>query len=326
MTVELTMATGESDRIRPIHTGAVTPKGIDLSPVTRPLPVLFRETVKSATYDIVEMSFATYIIWATRGDCPYVGLPVFPSRMFRHSAIYVNEDAAIGDPAALVGKTVGIPAEYQTTAAVVVRGLLAHEYDVHPKDIDWVTAREERLPISLPPGVEKRVAPEGADFAAMVARGDLDALVSPLTPETLGRGVERLFPNFKAVEAAYYRRTGLFPIMHALLLRREVYEENPWIATSVYTAMEEAKALAIERLDTSAALPVTLPWLIDHLQETRAILGENFWPYGFVPNRADIEMMCQYMDEQGLTPRKVAPADLFVDELRETGDRPPASG
>ena len=318
VTLDLTMAIGDYDRVRPLRTGEVTPEGVDLTLVDRPPGELFKQVVEHRQFELTELSLSTYTLWTARGDCPYVGIPVFPSRFFRHSAIYVNSDAGIDEPADLRGKKVGVLPEYQITAATTVRGMLADEYDVDPEEMTWYAAREEKLPVDLD-GVDRRVIPRDANLEAMLEAGEVDALVSTLIPEALGDGVERLFPDFKAREREYYERTGIFPIMHALVVREDVYEANPWVVNSVYEAMVEAKDRAVARLYDTDALRVSLPWLVDHIEETRGALGDDFWPYGFVPNRAAIDLLTRYSHEQGLSPRKVDPEELFVDDLLDTG-------
>lgn len=319
MTLELTMAIGDYDRVRPLRTGEITAEGIDLTLVERPPGELFKQVVEYEQFELTEMSLSTYTLWTAMGDCPYVGIPVFPSRFFRHSAIYVNADAGIEEPADLRGKKVGVLPEYQITAATMVRGMLQDVYDVSPEDLIWYASREEKLPVELTPGLEKHVVDPDDDVEEMLETGELDALVSTLIPDALGDGVERLFPDFKEREQEYYEQEELFPIMHTVLVRRDVYESRPWVVNSVYEAMEEAKDLAVRRLYNTDALHVTLPWLIDHIEETRAALGDDFWPYGFVPNRGVLEALTRYSYEQGLSPRKVDPEELFADELLATG-------
>jgi 4,5-dihydroxyphthalate decarboxylase len=319
MAMELTIAIGNYDRVRPLRTGEVSPEGVDLTLVDRPPGELFKQVVEHRQFELTEMSLSTYTIWTSTGECPYVGIPVFPSRFFRHSAIYVNSDSGIDEPTDLRGKDVGVLPEYQITAATMVRGLLADEYGVDPEEMMWHAAREEKLPVKLTPGLEKHVIPPEADLEEMLVAGDIDALVSTLIPEALGDGVERLFPDFKDREMAYYEQTGIFPIMHTLVVRKDIYESNPWVVNSVYEAMRRAKKLALQRLYNTDALAVTLPWLIDHIEEVRDALGSEFWPYGFRPNRNAIDALTRYSHEQGLSRRRIEPEELFVEDLLETG-------
>lgn len=319
MTVDLTMAIGDYDRVRPLRTGEISPAGINLTLVNRPPGELFKQVVEFEQFELTEMSLSTFTLWTATGECPYIGLPVFPSRLFRHSAIYVNRDSYIDEPADLRGADVGVLPEYQITAATMVRGFLDEEYDIAPEEMTWYASREEKLPVDLTPNLEKHVIPPERDLEAMVADGDIDALISTLIPDTLGDGIERLFPDFKAREKEYYESTGVFPIMHTLVVHEDVYETDPWVVNSIYEAMVEAKNLAIERLYNTDALQITLPWLIDHIEEACEALGDEFWPYGFQPNQKTIDMLTRYSYEQGLSCRKVDPMELFVDELLDTG-------
>lgn len=319
MTEKLTMAIGDYDRVRPLRTGEVSPEGIDLTFVDRPPGELFKQVVEYEQFELTEMSLSTFTLWTSTGECPYVGIPVFPSRFFRHSGIYIYSGADIDKPADLRRKDVGVLPEYQITAATTVRGMLDEEYGITPEEMTWYAAREEKFPVNLTPGLEKHVISSERDLEGMLVNGKIDALVSTLIPDALGDDVERLFPDFKAREKAYYEQTGVFPIMHTLVVRKDVYEAMPWIVNSIYEAMVEAKDLAFGRLYDTDALHVMLPWLVDHIEEAQETLGEEFWPYGFRPNRDAIEMLTRYSHEQGLSCRKVNPEELFVDDLLETG-------
>lgn len=323
MALDLSFAIGDYDRVRALRTGEVGVSGVDLTLVDVPPGELFKQVAEFEQFALTEMSLSTYTLWTSKGDCPYVGIPAFPSRFFRHSAIYVNDDAGIDEPADLVGRDVGVMPEYQITAATWVRGLLQHEYGVHPEDLTWHAAREEKIPVALTEGLEKHVVAADADLEAMLEAGEVDALVSTLIPDALGDGVSRLFGDFKQTEIDYYERTGLFPIMHTVLLHEDVYEAQPWVANAVYDALVAAKDLAIERLYNTDALAATLPFLIDHVEEAREVFGEDYWAYGFEPNRDTVEALTQYSYEQGLSERKVEPAELFVESLHHTG---PARG
>lgn len=319
MALDLTFAIGDYDRVRPLRTGEVNPEGLDLTLVNRPPGELFKQVAEHQQFELTEMSLSTFTLWTSMGDCPYIGIPVFPSRFFRHSAIYVNDDAGIEEPTDLAGKKVGVLPEYQITAATFARGMLQHQYGLDLEDVTWYAGREEKIPVGLTEGLEKRVADPEQDLEAMLERGELDALISTLLPEALGDGVSRLFPDFKAREKAYYEETGIFPIMHTVVVRKDIYEEYPWVTHQVYEAMEEAKELAVRRLYNTDALHATLPWLIDHVEEARESFGQNYWQYGFEPNRNVIEALTQYSHEQGLSERKVEPEELFVDELLDSG-------
>lgn len=319
MALDLTFAIGDYDRVRPLRTGEIDPEGLDLTLVDRPPGELFKQVAEHQQFELTEMSLSTFTLWTSMGDCPYIGIPAFPSRFFRHSAIYVHEDAGIDEPADLTGKKVGVLPEYQITAATFTRGMLQHQYGVHPEDVTWYAGREEKIPVELTEGLDKRVVDPDQDLERMLERGELDALVSTLVPDALGQEVRRLFPDFKRREKEYYEETDIFPIMHTVVVRKDIYEENPWVVNQVYEAMREAKDLAVRRLYNTDALHATLPWLIDHVEEARDTFGEDYWKYGYQPNENVVEALTQYSYEQGLSRRKVDPEELFVDELLDTG-------
>lgn len=316
--MDLTFTVGDYDRVRPLRTGEVSPEGIDLTVEHRHPGQTFVDVSAEAPFDVTEMSLSTYTLWTSRGTCPHVGIPAFPSRFFRHGNVFVNAAAGVDEPADLRGAKVGIYTEYQMTMATTVRGMLQHEYDVHPSEVTWYTAREEKMEIELPADVEKHVVGDDEDLHEMLADGALDALVTPRIPEAFGEGVDRLFPDFKAVERDYFARTGIFPIMHTVIIHGDVYAESPWVAEALFEALTEAKALTIERLYDPAVLRVTLPWAVDHVEEAREALGEDYWPYGFAANRAALEALTRYSHEQQLSERRVEPTELFVDELLGT--------
>lgn len=319
MTLDLAFPIGDYDRVRPLRTGEVSVPGVDLTLLAVPPGELFKQVAEFEQFPLTEMSLSTYTLWTARGDCPYVGLPAFPSRFFRHSAIYVNDDAGIEAPGDLADRRVGVMPEYQITAATWVRGLLQHEHDVHPADIEWYAAREEKLPVALTDGVEKHVIDTDEDLESMLVAGTIDALVSTLIPDALGDGVSRLFGDFKQAEIEYYDRTGVFPIMHTVVLHEDVYAAQPWVANAVYHALVESKERAVRRLYNTDALAVTLPFLIDHIEEAQSVFGDDYWPYGFEPNRETIASLTRYSYEQGLSDRRVEPEELFVEELHHTG-------
>lgn len=319
MSLELSFAIGDYDRVRALRTGEVSIPGVDLTLVTVPPGELFKQVAEFEQFHLTEMSLSTFTLWTAQGDCPYVGIPAFPSRFFRHSAIYINDETGIEAPEDLVGRRVGVMPEYQITAATWVRGLLQHEYDIHPTEVEWLVARPEKIPIRLTEGIEKRVIKPDENLERMLETGAIDALVSTLIPDGLGNGVSRLFTDFKQAEIDYHDRTGIFPIMHTVCLHEDIYEAHPWVANAVYSALVESKTLAVRRLYNTDALAVTLPFLIDHIEEARQVFGSDYWPYGFEPNYETIDTLTQYSAEQGLSERKVEPEELFVDALHHTG-------
>jgi 4,5-dihydroxyphthalate decarboxylase len=257
---------------------------------------------------------------------PFIAIPVFPSRFFRHSCIYVNTNAGIRAPKDLVGKRIGMP-EYQMTAPVWIRGILSDHYGVPVDSVTYYTGgeeepgRPEKIPLDLPPNIQ--VKPIGATqtLAAMLANGDIDALYTARMPSTFsarGGAVQRLFPNYVEVEQAYFRECGIFPIMHTVVIRRDVYERNRWIAQSLYKAFVEAQRRTYDDLYVTAALKAMLPWLTAHVEEARALMGSDFWPYGFAANRATLMTFLRYHHEQGLSKRLLEPEALFAPETLES--------
>ena len=319
MTVDLSLTINHGyDRVRPIETGDVKVEGIDLDITHVPPGELFTQIPQHPqAYDVTEQSFSSHVLWTSKDENPYVGIPVFPSRFFRHNGIYVNEDADIDEPADLRGKKVGIFITWQETAVVMMRGMLDEEYDVAPEDVQWILQSEERIPFEYPEGVDISHVTGNDSVLKMIGTGELDALLSPVMPPDFGDGVRRLFPNFKEVEQDYFQRTGVFPIMHLIVVRRDLIEENPWIATSLWDAFVEAKGKAMDRLYDTGGLAATLPWLLDHIEETREILGEDYWPYGFQNdvNYETIDTLCRYSYQHGVSQRRVQPEELFLDEF-----------
>jgi 4,5-dihydroxyphthalate decarboxylase len=254
-----------------------------------------------------------------------VAIPVFPSRYFRHSSIYVNAAAGIREPADLVGKRVGSP-EYQMTAPVWIRGILSDEYGVKVDDVTHYTGgeeepnRPEKLALDLPENIRiKRIGPTQT-LSAMIRDGEIDALFTARKPSSYGGpdgAVRRLFEDFVEVERAYFRKTNIFPIMHTIVIRREIYEAHRWIAQSLYKAFAEAQLRIYRELEETAALKVMLPWLNAHVEEVRRIMGDDFWSYGFRQNREALDTFLRYSYEQGLSKRRLRAEDIFVPETME---------
>jgi 4,5-dihydroxyphthalate decarboxylase len=305
-----------SDRVDDLYWGAVPIEGLDLHFIPMKPSEAFRRMVQGE-FDVGEMSLSTHIVHCARGDDRFVGIPVFPSRTFRHRAIYVRAGAGIREPGDLVGRRVGVP-EYQMTAAVWVRGLLQHDHGVSPSDLSWVTGglrdpgREPLVEIDVPGVRIEHVTDRSLD--ALLLAGELDALIAPQAPPSFAAGhpdVVRLFPEERRAEMEYFQRTGLFPIMHTVVLRRSLYEEFPWVAVSLFQAFERAKDNCLRRLTSAEPLPVALPWIDDEVRATQALFGTDFWPYGIEENRNVLETACRYVHEQGLG-NTVAVEDLFA--------------
>ncbi|HVJ23934.1 MAG TPA: 4,5-dihydroxyphthalate decarboxylase [Burkholderiales bacterium] len=311
MKLPLSLAIGPYD-----HTRELRPEGIALTRLDLPIEEIFFRFTKFREWDVSEMSFGKIISLMTEERPPIVALPVFVSRVFRHSAIYVAEPKKIKTPKDLEGKRVGIP-EWAQTAGIYVRGMLQHEYGVDLARIDWRQAgvreagRVEKVELRLPPGVKIQAMPQHT-LAGLLAAGALDAVISARDP-----GGERLFANHRELEADYYRETRIFPIMHVVVVRREAYERDRWIAMNLFKAFEEAKQLALERIADIGASQVPVAWVADHARQWQAMAGQDFWPYGLEPNRATLEAFLQYGFEQGVARRRLKPEELFAPETLE---------
>jgi 4,5-dihydroxyphthalate decarboxylase len=319
----LTLACGDYDRTRALQDGTVEPEGIRLNYIPLQAEEIFWRMGHHREFDASEMSLSNAASLISRGNSPFVLVPVFPSRFFRHSCIFINERSGIRKPEDMKGKRVGAP-EYSITAAVWIRGFLKDDYGVRAQDVEWLVGgqeepgRKERLDLSLPAEIRVRAIPPGKTLNGMLEEGDLDALISARSPSCLVRGVpgiRRLFPDYKRVEMDYYRRTRIFPIMHVLAIRRDVYERHPWVARSLYKAFCEAKQRCYDALRISNTLAYTLPWLFAEVEELKGLFGEDWWPYGIEPNRRTLEKLLEYMAEQGLLEKPVAVEDLFAPTL-----------
>jgi 4,5-dihydroxyphthalate decarboxylase len=318
----LTLACWNYDRTQALLDGRVRPDGIDLTYLALPVEETFFRMLRHREFDAAEMSLSSYVVSLFAADPPFVAIPIFPSRFFRHSCIYVHAGAGIARPSDLVGRTVGTP-EYQMTAPVWIRGILADAYAVPVDSVTYLTGgleepgRQEKLTLDLPPGL--RVRPIGADqtLSDMLARGEIDALYTARTPSSFEDGsgrVRRLFEDFAAVEREYFRSTRIFPIMHTVVVRRDVYRRHPWVARSLQKAFTAAQQLAYDELAHTAALKTMLPWLVAHVEDTRREMGRDFWPYGLPRNRDTLDTFLRYSHAQGLARRRLAPEDLFAPE------------
>jgi 4,5-dihydroxyphthalate decarboxylase len=302
--MQLTLACGRYDRTQALIDERVRPEGVELNYLPlRPGETFWRQ-LNHEEFDASEMSLSSYTILRSEGDERFIALPVFPSRIFRHSALYLKQDSRIEKPQDLKGKRIGV-GDYQMTAAVWVRGFLQHEYGVLPADIRWVAGRPIRA-IRPPEGVHIELST--GSLEDMLERGEIDALISVMLPRQLGTGVRRLIPDFRNVEADYYRRTGIFPIMHTLVLKRGVYERHPWLAVSLYKAFCKSRDLARRALYDTDALTVSLPWVIDEIERSRDVV----WDYSIEGSRPTLEALLAYLDEQRLTQRRMQVAELFA--------------
>jgi 4,5-dihydroxyphthalate decarboxylase len=314
------------DRLPPLLDGTVKPAGISLRivPFIDPWD-LFRRVVRHSDFDAAEMSFSTYANLVSRGDDRYIAIPFFPSRAFRHGDIYVHRDSGISQPADLREKKVGIP-QYQMTAALWQRAFLQYDYGVLPREIHWytggLTSPGQLEPNAIPnlPGITIDLIPDSKTLEGSLAEGELSVLFSPNRPAALLNGsgrIRRLFPNYREVEQEYYRRTGFFPIMHLVVVRRPLYQEHPWVAASLLQAFAQAQRLGWERLQAPGALRILLPWLTAEIEATTVFMGPNHWKQGFAENQTILDTMCRYHYDQGLSERPLNVEELFVRETHE---------
>jgi 4,5-dihydroxyphthalate decarboxylase len=313
------------DRTRALMDKSVVPDGIDLIYLNMPVEETFFRMLRYREFEVAEMSLSSYVVSCFKEPRPFVAIPVFPSRFFRHSSIYVNAASGIREPVDLKGKRIGCP-EYQMTAPVWIRGILSDEYGVKVDDVTYFTGgeespnRSEKLKLDLPPNIRvERIEPDKT-LSAMLRAGEIDALYTARKPSSYeGRdaNVRRLFEDFVEVERAYFRKTGIFPIMHTIAIRREVYEANRWIAQSLFKAFCEAQRRTYHDLQETAALKAMLPWLVAHVEDARRELGDDYWSYGFQQNRKVLETFLRYSFEQGLSKRLLTPEEIFVPETME---------
>ena len=323
--LRLSLACWNYDRTRALMDGSVQPDGIELTYLDLPVEETFFRMIRHREFDVAEMSLSSYTVSLFREPRPFVAIPVFPSRFFRHSCIYVNANAGIREPRDLVGKRVGTP-EYQMTAPVWIRGILAEHYGVPVDSVTYFTGGEEepgrveKQKLDLPARIRVQPIAASQTLARMLAEGEIDALHTARMPSTFRTGqgrVRRLFEDYKAVEQQYFRDTGIFPIMHTVVVRREVYEQNRWVAQALFKAFVEAQRRTYDDLDVTAALKSMLPWLTAHVEEARALMGDDYWSYGFARNRATLATFLRYHHEQGLSPRLLPPEELFAPETME---------
>jgi 4,5-dihydroxyphthalate decarboxylase len=324
--LRLTLACWDYDRTRSLLEQRIPVDGIELNYLSLPVEETFFRMLRHREFDAAEMSLSSYTLSLFRENPPFIAIPVFPSRFFRHSCIYVHSGSGVGEPKDLAGKRVGNP-EYQMTAPVWIRGILSDEYGVPPASATYLSGgeeepgRPEKLALDLPPAIRTQAIPADKTLSRMLECGELDALYTARAPSTFRSGegsVRRLFPDYQRVEREYFEKTGIFPIMHTVVLRREVYERNPWVAQSLYKAFVAAKREAWENLHEMAALKTMLPWLVQHVEDTERTMGRDFWPYGLEANEHVLETFLRYSFEQGLSKRQLNPRELFAPESLES--------
>ena len=317
--LRISMACCDYDRCRALFDGRAPIEGCEVSAVPIEPEEAFHRAFKFNEFDVSEISMSSHTLMTSRGQNAYVGVPAFVSRLFRHSGIYIRTDRGIKTPADLKGKTIGLP-EYQITANVWIRGVLADEYGVKPEDVHWRSGgledpgREERAPLKLPAGIDLQPSPHERTLSDMLEKGEIDAMISARAPSCFARGaanVDRMFPDYKSTEQEYFRRTGIFPIMHIIGIRRELAEREPWLPVSVFKAFNKAKELCMYELGQIGHLFNTLPWGVAEFEAAKKLMGEDYWSYGFKANEHVLETFTRYHHEQGLSAQKVDPRALF---------------
>lgn len=327
--LELSLGTWDHDRVMALHDGRVQVPGVTLKCEVHPTSKLFPWAVQEARFDLTEMSISSYVLQLSRGGSEYMAIPAFVSRAFRHSGFFARAGSGIETPADFAGRRIGVP-EYQMTAALWMRGILSDEYGVDCDSIEWRTGaldqgvRRERLALKLPDGMVVEPIAEGETLQDLLLRGEIDGLLAPKPPQAFLDGnadLVRLFPDFEAAERAYHARTGFFPIMHLIGLRKSLAEEHPWLPRALFDGFVKARDIAIERLRAvwlGNANRLSLPWLNASMERTVGALGPEYWSYGFGANRAELDAVCRYSVEQYLSETRVRPEDMFHPSLLET--------
>ena len=318
MPLKISLACERYDRAAAIFDGRVAIEGCALTSVALHAEEAFHRAFNGAEFDVTELSASSYMMTLARGEAPYIAVPAFVSKCFRHSSIYIRSDRGIKSPQDLVGKKIGMP-EYQMTACLYARGILEDEYGVRPRDIRWFTGgqeepgRRERAPLTVAEGVSITPIADDKTLSALLDAGELDGIISARVPSCyrVNPAVVRLFENYREVERAYFRKTRIFPIMHLIGIRKSLLEQNPWLAVSVYKAFLAAKELAVAELRDPGVNFATLPWVYQEVLDAEELFAGDYWSYGVEPNRATIEAMARYSYTQGLARRLLSPEELF---------------
>lgn len=323
--LQLSLGCWDYDRMDALKDGSIVPDGIDLNFLNMPVEETFFRMLRHKEFDVAELSLSSYCVSLMQDEPPFIALPVYPSRFFRHSCIFTSAKSDIEKPSDLIGKKIGVP-EYQMTAPVWIRGILQDEYGVDPASVQYFTGgeeepgREEKMKLNLPEKFSvTRIGPTQT-LSQMLLDGEIDALHTARAPSTFyshPNDVQRLFANSQQVEKDYFKKTSIFPIMHIVAMRTEVYNKNRWIARSLMKAFEQSQAYAYKRLKVSAALKTMLPWQIDSIESVMSEMGEDWWPYGFAKNEATMATFLRYHHEQGLSHRLLTPKEIFAPETLE---------
>jgi 4,5-dihydroxyphthalate decarboxylase len=318
--LQLSLAVCNYDRTRAILDGRVNVDGCDIVATALEPEEAFHRAFKYAEFDITELSLSSYTLMTSRSASEYLAIPAFVSRTFRHGCIFVRSDRGIDAPAKLAGKLVGVP-EYQITANVWIRGILADDYGLSPSSVRWRQGgleeggRKERAELPVSSNLDMATIPNDRNLSEMLASGELDAIIGARAPSCFLKGVAnvvRLFPDYRATEVAYYKKTGIFPIMHVMGVRRTILERHPWVAVNVYKAFIEAKRLCMSELSQVGHLYTSLPWAVAEYDLTRSLMGNDYWTYGVEQNSHVLSTFLRYHAEQGLSPRRLHHNELFA--------------
>jgi len=325
MVLKLTLCCGNYDRTRALMDGIVKPEGIDLTYISLCAEEAFWRMLQYLDFEISEMSLSNYLTERSRPNPRFIAIPVFTSRSFRHSFIFISKNAKIERPQDLIGKKIGVP-EYSMTATLWQRGLLEHEYGVKPSDVLWFTGgqevpgRKERIIIDPPKDVIIKSIGQGQTLNEMLRSGEIDGLITARVPSCFYEArssVKRLFVNYAEIETEYYKKTKIFPIMHTIVIKTEIYKRFPWVSVSLYKAFCQSKAISEKRLLDTSSLMVGLPLLIPAIEKSIELFGTDFWPYGIAKNYNTLATICEYSFEQGLSKRKFTVEELFASNTHE---------
>jgi 4,5-dihydroxyphthalate decarboxylase len=311
--LHLTLACGDYEIIRALKEGAVKPDGIELTVLTdMSAAVRHWRMIRNREFDVAELSMSNFLMAKFTG-LPFVAIPVFLHRRFRHSFTFLNTAKGIKKPTDLIGKKVGLRT-FQATANLWIRGILEHEYQVPHRKLLWYTQDEEEIEFTPPPDLALQRTPNGKKVETMLVDGELDAVIHPELIQPIldkDKRVVRLFENYKELEVEFYKRTGIFPIMHTAAIRQEVVDKHPWVPINLMQAFEKAKQAAYARMENPRIVP--LAWFRHTLEEQEEILGRDPWAYGLgKQNRKTLETLMQYSNEQGLLGKKIPLEELFV--------------
>jgi 4,5-dihydroxyphthalate decarboxylase len=327
--LQLSLACTQTDRAAPILDGRIAIEGCEIIALPGQTQDIFRRVLSDQAFDIAEMSMSSHVVQVARGVDDYVAIPVYLSRVFRHSAVYIRTDKGIASPHDLRGKTIGIE-QYQQTVGLWVRGILSDQYGVTTRDVNWRTGGlerpggGERLALTLPEGINVSPIPAHETLNGMLLSGELDAAITSRPPPCFTKGdphIKRLFPDYRADELAYYKASRIFPIMHCVVIRRSLVDRHPWLPAEVFRAFVKTKEHAIKELSLENIARVTLPWVSESVAEIVATLGKNFWPYGLPESRHEIAALLRYSRNDGLIDRDLVPEDVFHPSTHELPDK-----